>query len=93
MRSPLDGLQTPTPVNLRRFPRGLHSVAKRASFSFALKSDFKGFGSDVGRFWEAKMGARIDFRGFFCDAFSDRVLASILHGFLEARNMKNRCFS
>ena len=61
MRSPLDALQTPAPVSFRRFARGFHSVAKKASFSMAFWSDFEGFGSDFEALWEAKMDANIDF--------------------------------
>ena len=89
MRSPLDGLQTSTPVNLRRLPRGFHSVAKQASFNIALPRVFCGFGSNFGRFWEAKMDAEIDFPGIFFDVFFECVFASILDRFLEARNLKN----
>ena len=61
MRSPLDALQTPIPVNLRRFARDFHSVAKQASFRVALWSDFSRFWSDFERFWEANMVAKTDF--------------------------------
>ena len=54
-------LQTLRPVNFRRVARGFHSVAKQASFYVALGIDFGGFWSNFGRFWEAKMDAKIDF--------------------------------
>ena len=40
MPSRFDALQTPGPVNFRRFPNKLHSVAKRASFYVAFWRDF-----------------------------------------------------
>ena len=88
MPSHLDALQTPTPVNLRRFARDFHSVAKQASFSIALRSDFGGFWSDFRRFWEANMEAKIDFSELFFDVFFECVFVSISGGFLEARNQK-----
>ena len=90
MRSQIGGPKAMRPVSLRRLARGLHSVAKQASFSIALRSDFRGLGSHFGRFWEAKMEAKIDFFRLFFDAFFECVLASILGGFLEARNPKNQ---
>ena len=93
MLSQLDALQRPRPVDFRRLPRGFHSVAKQASFRIAFRSDFERIWKDLGFFSEAEMGAKIDFGSFFCHGFSDRVLASILNGFLEARNLKNHCFS
>ena len=92
MRSHMDALQTMTPVALRRFLGDLHSVAKQASLDVALRSDFGGFGVDFWRLWEAKIDAKIDFGRFFCDAFFDRVSASILHGFSEARNLQKSLF-
>ena len=44
MPSRLDALQTPTPVDSRRFPNSLHGVAKQAPFYVALQSDFGRFG-------------------------------------------------
>ena len=93
MPSHMDALQTPRPVESRRFLGKSQSVAKQASLDVALRSDFGGFGVDFWRLWEAKIDAKIDFGRFFCDAFFDRVSASILHGFSEARNLKNHCFS
>ena len=89
MRSPLDALQTPTPVDLRRVPGELHSVTKRASFRVALRTDFKGFWSDLGRVWEAKIDAKIDFQAIFFRCFFQHVFASIFPRFWEARNLKN----
>ena len=93
MLSQLDALQRPGPVNFRRVPSGLHSVAKQASFRIAFRSDFPRIWRDLGSFWEAEMGAKIDFGTFIGDGFFDSVLASILHGFLDARNLKIHCFS
>ena len=89
MPSHLDALQTMPSVDLRRGPGGFHSVAKQASFRVALRSDFKGFWSGFGTSWEAKMDAKINFRVIFFDVFFECVFASILNGFLEARNLKN----
>ena len=58
----LDALQTMISVSFRRFPRGLHSVAKQASFSVA-------FGSDLGGFWEANMEAKLEFWEAFLKLF------------------------
>ena len=63
MRSLLDALQTPAPVNLRRLAGEFHSVAKQASLNVASPSDFSRFWSDFERFWEAKMDAKTDFLG------------------------------
>ena len=73
MRSPLDALQTPIPVDFRRFPRDFHSVAKQASFRVALWSDFSRFWSDFERFWEAKMDAKIDFLDVLLQVFFGRI--------------------
>ena len=58
MRGPLDALQTPTPVALRRFPRGLHNVAKQASFNIV-------FGVDLESFGKPKSMPKFDFRAIF----------------------------
>ena len=89
MRSHMDALQTMTPVNFRRFLGEAHSVAKQASRRFGLRSDVGGFRKDFERIWEAKMDAKIEFQAHFFDAFSERVFASMFHGLLEARNLKN----
>ena len=70
------------PVNLRRLPGGLHSVAKQASFYIA-------FGTDFGGFWRPKWDPKSDFRGFYFDVFFDIVSASNFNRFLEAPNQKN----
>ena len=46
----------------------------------------------LGPFWEAKASPKFIFRKVFGDAFFERVLASILDGCLEARNMNNSNF-
>ena len=69
MPSHLDAIQTMVSVDLRRLPGEFHSVAKQASFNVASPSDFGGFGSDFGRFWEAKMEAKIDFLKLFLPSF------------------------
>ena len=48
---------------------------------------------DFGRFWEANMAANVDFSKVFFGIFCECVFASILDRFLEARNLKNHCFS
>ena len=85
MPSHLDALQTPGPVNLRRFPGGLHSVAKRASFRVAFWSDFRGF-------WRPKWTLKFKIFKFFFDMFFDRMLASIFASFFEAPDYKNSNF-
>ena len=65
MRCPLDDLQTPTPVGLRRFARGLHSVAKQASFNIAFGVDLEGFG-------EPKSMPKFDFRAIFSDVIVEK---------------------
>ena len=69
MRSPLDALQTPTPVDLRRLPGEFHSVAKQASFNVAFWSNFGGFG-------KPKSMPKFDFRAFFFDVVFESVLTS-----------------
>ena len=48
MPSRLDALQTPTPVDFRRFPRDFHSVAKQAWLDDAFWRDFNGFWEGFG---------------------------------------------
>ena len=67
MRSPLDALQTPAPVNLRRLAGEFHSVAKQASFNIA-------FGVDVGGFGKPKLMPKFDFRAIFSDVIFDKKL-------------------
>ena len=61
MRSLLDALQTPAPVNFRRVAGELHSVAKQASFGVAFESTFFDFGAIFRRFWEPKVELQVDF--------------------------------
>ena len=90
MCSLLNALQTPTPVDFRRFPRDFHSVAKQASFCIASRSDFSWFWSDFRRFWELNTDAKIDFWIIFCDVFFECVLASIFRRFLGTPTLKNQ---
>ena len=84
-----DSPKAPSPGASGRFVGNFHSVATQASSSIALRSDFKAFGSDCGRFWGTKLDAEIDFWIFFSMHFSNAFLVSISNGFLEARNQKN----
>ena len=77
MRSPLDALQTPTPVNLRRLWRGLHGFAKQASFETPFVRVPIRFWIDFGRFWEVQMEVKIYSGEVFRDAFAERVVESI----------------
>ena len=85
MRSPLDALQTPPPVNFRRLAGELHSVAKQASFNIA-------FGTDFRRFSKPKWTSKFDFRALFFDVIFESVLPSKFYQFLKARNQKNSNF-
>ena len=87
MRSPLDALQTPTPVNFRRLARELHSVAKQASFETPFVRVPIGFWRVFGRFWEVQMEEKIDFWEVFRDAFAERVVESIFLRFFEIRTL------
>ena len=68
MPSHLDAVQTTPPVDFRRFPGGLHSVAKQASFYFAFWSDFEAFGRPT-------CMPKFD----FCAFFSMLFLIAFLH--------------
>ena len=83
MRSPLDALQTPTPVDFRRFPRDFHSVAQQASFETPFVRVPSRFWIDLGRFWEVQMEVKIYSKEVFRDAFAERVVESIC--FFEVR--------
>ena len=85
MRSLLDALQTPGPVNFRRGAGELHSVAKQASFNIAFWSNFGGFG-------RPKSMPKFDFRASFFDVVFECVLTSKFGRFLEAQNRKNSNF-
>ena len=87
MRSPLDGLQTPTPVNLQRFARGLHSVAKPDAFETPFIRVPSRFWRDLGRFWEAQMEVKIYIWEAFRDAFVERVVESFLKLFFQIRTL------
>ena len=78
MRSHLDALQTPTPVNFRRFARDLHSVAKPDAFETPFIRVPGRFWRDLGRFWEVQMEVKIYIWEAFRDAFVERVVGSIL---------------
>ena len=69
MNSHLDALQTMRSVNFRRGAGDFHSVAKRASFCVALRTNFEGFWIDFRTFWEAKMEAKTDFWEVFFQCF------------------------
>ena len=87
MPSHLDALLTPAPVNLRRLPRGFHSVAKQASFETLYIRVQLGFGEVLG----GQNGApnrvfACFFAMFFSSAFRHRFG---LH-FWRLRTSKNR---
>ena len=69
MRSQIGSPKAMRPVSLRRFPGGLHSVAKQASFEAPIFGVPVRFWSDFGRFSEAKMEPRIDFLDAFLRSF------------------------
>ena len=77
MRSPLDALQTPGPVNLRRLARGLHSVVKPDAFEAPCIRVPSRLLRDMGRFWEVQMEVKIYIWEAFRDAFAERVVESI----------------
>ena len=85
MRSPLDALQTPAPVNLRRLAGEFHSVAKQASFSIAFWSNFGGFG-------KPKSMPKFALRVFFSDVDFEPKFTSNFAPILGARNRKNYKF-
>ena len=85
MRSLLDALPTPGPVNFRWFSREFHGVAKQTSFYMAFWSNFRGFG-------EPKSMPQFDSRAFFFDVIFESVLTSKFGRFLEAQNQKNSNF-
>ena len=89
MRSQIGGPKAMPPVDLRRLAGGFHSVAKQVSFKTPFFHVPPGFWSDFGRFWEAKIDAKIDFWAVFFRCFFGCNLTSILDGFFEARNLKN----
>ena len=97
MHSHLDALQTMTSVAFRRVADDFHSVAKRASFCIAIRTDFRCFGSDFGVLWEAKMEANIDFWEVILQCFFRMRFFIDLGSFLGPRksekSWKTICFS
>ena len=73
MRSPLDALQTPRPVEFRRFPREVHSVAKQASFETPFVRLPIGFWRVLGWPWDTQMDAKLYFSEVFRGAVAARV--------------------
>ena len=61
MRSHLDALLTPTPVNFRRLWRELHGFAKQAQFETPSVRVPSWFWRDFGRFLEVRKGVKIYF--------------------------------
>ena len=85
MRSPLDALQTPPPVDFRRLPGEFHSVAKQASFNIAFRVDLEGFG-------RPKSMPKCDFRAIFSDVIFERNFTSKFGSILKVQNQKNSNF-
>ena len=92
MPSHLDALQTTAPVNFRRGPGELHSVAKYALFHFAFQTDFGGFRRKWECFWEGLGDQNGRQNQFFGNVLSKCVSASIFGGFFKAPNLKNSNF-
>ena len=74
------------PVNLRRGPGDLHSVAKQASFCVAFGTNFRGFRRPN---WTPK----VNFQASVFDVISECVFVSNFNRFLEAPNSKNSNFA
>ena len=72
---------------------GRRASRNRLRSTSLLEGIFMVFGAILGSLRRPKWTPNGVFRRFFSDAFFDRVLASILHGFLKARNLENHCFS
>ena len=87
MRSPLDALQTPTPVNLRRLARGFHSVAKPDAFETLFVRVPIGFWRVFWRVWEVQTEVKINFWEVFRDAFAERDVESMFGDFFEVRTL------
>ena len=85
MRSPLDALQTPPPVNFRRLAGDFHNAAKQASLNIAFGMDLEGFGRPR---WLLKF----DFRASFFDVIFDCVSVSPFGRLLDAPNQKSSNF-
>ena len=77
MRSPLDALQKPGPVNLRRLWPGFHSVTKPDAFETPCIRVPNRFWRDMGKFWEVQMEVKVYMWEDFRDAFVERVVESI----------------
>ena len=69
MRSLFNNPKAMAPINLQRLQSNFHSVAKQASFLFF---EFLRFSMGLGKFWEPKMEAKIDFGNVFCHLFFER---------------------
>ena len=82
MRSDLDASQRMRPVDLRRLPGSLHSVAKQASFCVAFRSH-------VGPFWRPTWMPNLDFLASFFDIILECLFETFFGSFLEAPNPKN----
>ena len=72
----------PAPVSFRRLARGLHGVAKQASFYVAFRSDFRGFG-------RRRSSRKSMLELILFDVFFECVFASIFARLLEARSLRN----
>ena len=90
MPSHLDGLQTMSSVNLRRFAGNFHSVAKQASSKPPFFRVPGRFWSDFGRFRRLKWRSKSILKRYFSDVFFNCVSASFLDRFLEGRTSKNQ---
>ena len=88
MRSHFDALQTPTPVDVRRLPREIHSVAKQASFETQCFSIFCRFWSPSPPKMEPKSSPKSKFGVLFCYTFLDYVFGSMFHRFFEGPTLK-----
>ena len=75
-----------SPVDFRRLPGDLHSVAKQASFYVAFGTDFRGFRRPN---WTPK----VNFQASVFDVISECVFVSNFNRFLEAPNEKNSNFA
>ena len=85
MRSHIGSPKAMRPVDPRRGPGGLHSVAKQASFSVAFWSNFGGFG-------RLKSMPKFDFRALFFDVIFERNFTSKFGSCLKAQNQKIAIF-
>ena len=81
MRSLLNALPTPTPIDFRRFARELHGFAKQAQFETPSVRVPNWFWRDSGRFLEVQMGVKIYFWEVFRDALTERFVELIFVNF------------